>query len=95
MHISDMLELPMTVEEYLETIHKEYDKLFPTVPLLPGNIWFRRSLMRGANLTFKSIFHKALNLFSCGGGGVYDDDDLTMHTINMKHTLRFFKFQCY
>ena len=47
MHISDMLELPMPVEEYLETIHKEYDKLFPTVPLLPGNIWFRRSLMRG------------------------------------------------
>ncbi|XP_052784493.1 pseudouridine-5'-phosphatase-like [Mya arenaria] len=34
--IVDMLKLPMTVEQYIEDIHKEYDTLFPTVPLLPG-----------------------------------------------------------
>ncbi|XP_060560520.1 pseudouridine-5'-phosphatase-like [Ruditapes philippinarum] len=34
--IVDMLELPMTVDEYLIKIHKEYDRLFPSVPFLPG-----------------------------------------------------------
>ncbi|KAL4220368.1 Pseudouridine-5'-phosphatase [Mactra antiquata] len=32
----ELLELPLTVDEYLTRIHKEYDRLFPTVPLLPG-----------------------------------------------------------
>ena len=36
--VAELLGLPITVEQYIEDIHKEYDKLFPTVPLLPGNI---------------------------------------------------------
>ena len=35
---SDLMDLPLTVDEYLSRVHKEHDRLFPTVPLLPGYI---------------------------------------------------------
>ena len=34
--ISELMELPLSIEEYLSRVHKEHDRLFPTVPLLPG-----------------------------------------------------------
>lgn len=35
-HIIDKLELPMTVDEYLERISSLYTELFPKAILLPG-----------------------------------------------------------
>lgn len=32
----ELMELPLSLEEYLSRVHKEHDRLFPTVPLLPG-----------------------------------------------------------
>ena len=30
------MELPLSMDEYLSRVHKEHDKLFPTVPVMPG-----------------------------------------------------------
>lgn len=37
-HIIDSLELPYTVDQYLERISSQYAELFPKAKLLPG-IW--------------------------------------------------------
>lgn len=34
--IIDTLELPITIDEWVELIQKEYDNIFPTAQLLPG-----------------------------------------------------------
>jgi len=60
--IKQILHLSLS-KNYLETHSGNVTKLTRCSLCTLYNIWFWQYLTRGAYLTFKSIFHKALNLF--------------------------------
>ena len=67
------MELPLTVDEYLERVHKEHDRLFPTVPLMPGEYTNLHNLSRRSTVlrvlccihSFKHILWLACPAGSC------------------------------
>ena len=64
---SDLMELPLTVDEYLERVHKEHDRLFPTVPLMPGeyiNQWRSLNVEKVKQIKGR-LPDQVLNPFNC------------------------------
>lgn len=41
---TESLDLPITVDQYLQMSHEQQEKLFPSVELLPGNVFYHDKL---------------------------------------------------